>query len=462
MTEALAHGRRMSLADAGFYYLERPGAPLHLAGLAILDGSLDLDALAGRIASRVDRAPRYGQVVREAPLHLALPGWEDAPDFDPRAHLHCWDLGGRGTQGELLAIAARRLAEPIDLSRPAWEMDLIDGLEGGRCALLHKVHHCMVDGLAGVRLFERLVDDEDAAGEPAVRTRPVRAPGAPARMAAAVVDELARRQQQARELAASARDAATVRARLGQSAAGLRSLARWALDGVPQLPWNSPVGESRRLSVTRLPLDALQQVRRVSGATLNDVALSVLGGGLARFLTGLGQREERLVAMVPVSLRSSEEAARLGNRLSAIFVPLVLGARSEAERLTLTCELTHRLKTEAAWSGVDGLLQALDLLPSPLLGRIARRVSVGRLANLIATNVRGPESTQRLCGRELLEIYPVVPIAGRIGLGAALFSYAGFLHVGLHADAQRVPDLDKLTDAIGQSFRDLACATGVL
>jgi hypothetical protein len=134
-------------------------------------------------------------------------------------------------------------------------------------------------------------------------------------------------------------------------------------------------------------------------------------------------------------------------------VPLVLDAPGEAQRLAVTCELTRRLKEDSAWCGPDDALHILDLLPSAWVARLARRAHVGRLANLIATNVRGPEVTQRLCGREIQEIYPVVPIAGRIGLGAALFSYAGSLHVGLHADAQRVTDLDKLADAISQSLQ---------
>jgi WS/DGAT/MGAT family acyltransferase len=224
------------------------------------------------------------------------------------------------------------------------------------------------------------------------------------------------------------------------------------------MPWNAPVGSARRLEFTRLPLAAVGRIRARRGGTVNDVVLSVLAGGLHHYLVGSGHatRGLELVALVPVSLRDPQEAQALGNRISGLLVPLCVDLGEEVPRLAATRAVTERLKQNAAWTGIDALLGALDELPPPLVAMVGSRLRVGRLANLVATNVPGPRETRWLAGRRVEALYPIVPITDGIGLGLAVFSYDGWLHVGLNADADAVPDLDKLRHGIEVAFERLA------
>lgn len=421
--------RRMSAVDAGFLYLDRPHAPLQIASLVLLSGAISIDELAGRIEARIARAPRLAQRARRVPLALGHPTWEDAPDFNARDHMLQWALPGAAGEFELHELAARLLAQPMLWDRPLWAMHLLDGLYDGRSALLIKLHHCMADGLSGVQLLEAILDfvpgDADRRCTGALR----------------------------RQL------------RAGAAAWNLLEAGRCAVElasrGIRQMPWNGRVGARRQLHFTRLPLETVARVRRAHGATLNDVVLSVLAGGLRRYLDAIGVRTRGvdLVGLVPVSVRAHDELAVPCNRISAILVPLALGLEDERERLRATCALTRRLKEERAWSGIEALLGLLDLLPPALVASCARGLRNLAIANVVATSVPGPREERFLCSRRVEAIYPIVPIADGLGLGFAALSYQGALHVGLNTDPALVPDLEKIGHAIDAAFRDL-CASG--
>jgi WS/DGAT/MGAT family acyltransferase len=244
----------------------------------------------------------------------------------------------------------------------------------------------------------------------------------------------------------------------------LRSAAftalRLATDEVPLLPWNGPIGPERRLAFTRLPMEGVRRIRDHFGGSVNDVVLSVVAGGLQRLLgsVGIPTRGLELTALVPVSLRSADQAASLGNRISAMLVPLAVDVEGEPGRLRATRAITERLKARSDWVGIDALLALLDELPPALVAGVGRRLRVGRLANLIATNVPGPRETRWLCGVRVDGLRPIVPIVDGIGLGIAIFSYAGWLEIGINADAASVPDPEKLQRGIEAAFASLEAA----
>ena len=223
------------------------------------------------------------------------------------------------------------------------------------------------------------------------------------------------------------------------------------------LPWNTRLGWRRSLAFSRLPLSGVARVRAARGGTVNDVVLTVLAGGLHRYLRALGRstRGLEVVALVPVSLRRPEERHSLGNRISGMLVPLAVDPAQELPRLAATRAITERLKASAAWAGIDALLAVLDDVPAPFLAGIGRGLRSARLANVVATNVPGPRETRWLCGHRVEALYPIVPIVDGMGLGLAVFSYDGWLHVGLNADAALVPDLGKLEQGIAESFAEL-------
>jgi WS/DGAT/MGAT family acyltransferase len=249
---------------------------------------------------------------------------------------------------------------------------------------------------------------------------------------------------------------------IGRLRAAAFSALQLATSELVTLPWNAPLGPLRAVAFTKLPMSGTRSIRARHGGSINDVVLSTLAGGLKRWLEAHGHntRGLELTALVPVSLRSPDEAADLGNRISAMLVPLAVDPVGEVPRLAATRAATERLKTSAAWAAIDALLEWVDGLPPALVATFGQRLSLGRLANLIATNVPGPQEARWLCGARVLELRPLVPIADGLGLGVAVLSYDGWLQFGLVADADRMPDLEKLEQALEEAFASLLGAAG--
>ena len=451
---------RMSSTDAGFLYLERPHALLHIGCVAVLEGEVPADALARHLEARLPRLPRYTQRAVPVPLSLGHPTWESDPGFDLRTHLFRWSLPRPGGEHELREAVAQLLARPLDRSRPLWELHLLEGLDGGRSALFHKVHHCMVDGVSGVQLLEQLLDTGPAPFPRAalrLATGPAELPGPVARAASAIGDDVRRSARTALGLLSAIRRPAIARDAARRLFDAAWSAVQLSAADVPELPWNAPIGPRRTLAFSRLRFADVQRIRKRRGGTVNDVVLTVLAGGLQRYLRaqGLATRGVEAVALVPVSLRSEAEGRDLGNRISALLVPLAVDPEAEVARLQSQRTLMEKLKADAAWAGIDRLLTALDDLPAPLVAGFGARLSLGHIANVIATNVPGPRETRFLGPHRVGEMHPIVPIIDGIGLGLAVFSYDGWLHVGLNADPDLVPDLEKLCHGIQEAFSGL-------
>ena len=452
---------RMSTRDAGFLYLERPHAPLHIGCVAVAEGKLSLRELAARIEARLPRLRRYAQRAVPVPFDLAHPSWEDDPAFDVRDHLFRWALPPPGGSAELREARAALLTRRLDRSRPLWEMHLFEGLDGGRTALLQLVHHCMIDGVAGVQLLEELLDTAPGVTDrPSVLPEPLPLPSASRRVGTALGDSLRRQLGAAGQLLEVVRKPAAARESVRRLRDAAYSALRLATADVPLLPWNGSLGWRRNLAFTRLPLAAVSRIRSAHGGTVNDVVLCVLAGGLHRYLRACGHptRGLEVVALVPVSLRRPEESHSLGNRISGMLVPLAVDPLQELPRLAATRAITERLKASAAWAGIDALLAVLDDVPVPLLSGLGRGLRSARLANVVATNVPGPRETRWLCGSRVGELYGIVPIVDGMGLGLAVLSYDGWLHVGLNADAALIPDLEKLEQGVREAFAELAAS----
>ena len=336
-------------------------------------------------------------------------------------------------------------------------MHVIDGAAGTTAVFL-KVHHCMVDGMAGARLLEVLLDEAPDAPD---RFRPTAVPGplpeAGERMVRALGDGLRGQFSSLGRFANALMSPAAVRKASEELRQAAWSALRLAARDVPQLPWNERISHRRRLHFLELPMEGVHEIRHGLGGTVNDVVLSVLAGGLHRYLRsqGIETRGIEPVAMVPVSLRREEESGAMGNRISAMLVPLAVDPEGERPRLNATRGVTGRLKATASWTGIDTLLRALDGVPAPVLALAGTRITLSGVANVIATNVPGPRETRWLCGARVTALRPIVPICDGIGLGLAVFSYDGRLCFGLNADPTWLPDLDKLGFGIQESFAAL-------
>ena len=449
---------RMTSRDAGFLYLERPHALLHIGCVAVVDGRLTPERVARRVEARLPRMRRYAQRAVPAPLGLGHPAWEDDPELDVRAHIARWTLPSPGGDHELRELTAALLAQPLARDRPLWEMHVIDGLDGDRSALFQKVHHCMVDGMAGAQALDDLLDT-DARRRDVVRPRGAASRRPTPRHASVARSSTPRASRSESRAPGSARCAVPAKRATRCDGCATR----------PSRPCNWPHATSRRCRGMRRSAredcsrshgcrcSGVRRIRAAHGGTVNDVVLCALAGGLHRYLrqSGVATRGLELTALVPVSLRGAGEARAMGNRISAMLVPLAVDPHQELPRLAATRALTDRLKTSSAWTGIDALLGALDGMPPALVATIGRSLSLGSLASVIATNVPGPRETRWLCGKRVEALYPIVPIVDGIGLGLAVFSYDGFLHIGLNADAALVPDLEKLEHGILEAFGEL-------
>ena len=449
--------RRMTSLDAGFLYLERPHAPLHVGCLLRLDDSISLGRVLSQLKSRLPRMRRFTQRAVPAPLSLAHPAWEDDADFDVRNHVQRWCVCRPGRERELDELVATLMARPLDLDQPMWEAHLLEGLQDGSAALLLKVHHCMLDGISGAALLDLLLEATPRSARPVAESPPDDAPGASLRAASAVSAALVDPARRAAEaLAVLGRPGALRRCGTALRDAGSFALAA-TLGRQSRLPWNAPLGLRRRLAFLRLSLADARWVRSAYGGTINDVVLTMLAGGLRRYLqaTGAPLRDAALDALVPVSLRAPGQARALGNRISALRVPLAVTPDSEQERLAVTCASMEQLKARRAFEGVALLIGAIELLPAPLVALAAGATPLDMLAHLVATNVPGPREPRYFAGRSVRAIHAISPITDGMGLSVAVFSYAGWLHVSLHADADLVPDLDKLSAGIEEGFAAL-------
>ncbi|MCU1668067.1 MAG: Diacylglycerol O-acyltransferase [Blastococcus sp.] len=451
---------RLTRLDASFLYLEEPGTPMHVGGVLVLEPPPGgLDALAALVEARLPLVPRYRQRVAEIPGHLANPVWVDDPEFDIAYHLRRSGLPRPGTQEQLLELVSRLTSRALDRAHPLWEAYLIDGLSGGRVAVVTKTHPALVDGLSAIDIGQVLLDVErDAPAPGPAEWRPRRAPNG-AELVVQALDEYARRPS---SLVDSVREAVTdVRStagRLSSVAGGLVRTARSAVLPAPNSPLNAPLGRQRRVAVAMAELDDVKMIRKAHGGSVNDVLLTVVTGALREWLLSRGVpvvAATTVRALVPVSLQDTDHEP--GNRVSSLLVDLPVGEPNPRVRLTRLGYAMRGIAQHGQSVGADSLIALTGFAPPTLhaLGaRAARRLS-RRLFNLVVTNVPGPQVPLYAAGGEMLEVFPVVPLARGQGLSIGMTSYNGRVFFGLNADLDSVGDVHVLADQIEQEVAAL-------
>src|SRR4030095_7491121 len=388
--------KRLSPMDAAFLYYERPVQRLHVGSVSLLDGPIPFDAFTDLTVERLQGLPRYFQRPVRPVLDWALPRWEAVARFDPRRHIRHVGVPPPGGDAELHALVDELIATPLDPESPLWETYLIDGLVDGRAAIVNKIHHCMIDGVSGAQLLEALTDPASPpapdAGPPAAARS--HAPGrAPPWSARAAIEAMS-------------------------------TLARWHLEHSSPLPFNAPISAERRLRWTSLSPDRLLAVRGAVGCKVNDVVLSVITGGLRRWLAAHGVATDRLCvrAMVPVSMRTPGDHLTLGNLVSAMFPMLPIDIADPVDRLHRVAAHMSELK-ERGQAHATGLLMALaGSLPAPLSARLGRILPSWPMINVVCTNVPGPREPRSILGRRIVAIHPVVPLFEGLRVGVALLA----------------------------------------
>src|SRR5581483_823860 len=412
---------RLSALDAAFLYFERPNQRMQVGCVVELEAPIAYQELVAAVTERLAAIARYRQRPVRATFDLDRPAWEDDPGFDVERHVHHVALPAPGGPQELHALVDALFEAPLDPDHPLWEVHLIDGLAGGRAAMLWKVHHCMVDGVSGAQILTLVTD---GAGRDASAAPPVAGCGrAVARTDETAIGLLASVARALRPSAALqlARDVGTA----------LGTIRRMVTEPNTVLPFNGPLSGRRHVVWTSLALDDVMAVRAHAGCKVNDVVLAIIADALHRYVEARGVRsaEARVRAIVPVSVRGDGERLAMGNLVTALLPTLPIGPATPLDRLRRVAGEMAAMKENGELRAAGLVLALAGALPAPLEAVLGRFAPDTPIANTVCTNVPGPRDERSVLGRRILAIHPIVPLFQGMGLEFAVMSYAGRLSI---------------------------------
>ena len=455
---------RMSATDAGFYFAETENAPLHVGSVAVFDGPPpSYGDVVRLLLGKLPMVPRYRQRVKTVPLQLGRPLWVDDPHFQILYHVRHTALPKPGNGDQLRNLAGRVLGQRLDMAKPLWEVWLVEGLENDQWAIISKVHHCMVDGVAGTDLMQLIFDLEpDATHDEPKDWTPRRGPGSASLVAGALAETVTHPIRQLASLP-SVGEATKVVKRLAEStrtlAATAPSVAKQAITPTAR-SLNGPIGPHRRWAWSDGHFDEFKAVRTALGGTVNDVVLTAITRGFRDLLAGRGElSSEKLVvrSMVPVSVRRPGEHGSLDNRISAVFVDLPVGDPDPVSRLHAIRGQMDEYKR--AMQAVDARsIIAMGDYVAPTLLSLGWRAAMqaGQIwTQAVTTNVPGPRVPLYVLGRRMCSAHAYVPIAGGTRISIGIFSYLNTMTFGINADFDAFPDVDVLSDGIRAGIDEL-------
>lgn len=435
---------------------------MHVGAVARFAGPAPgIEELRARVEGCLHHLPRYRQRLADPGLAFSRPVWVDDEHFDIAYHVHPAELSAAdgADTAALRSLAERIFSQRLDRSRPLWEMWLVEGLADGRFALINKSHHAILDGMAGIGVTAAILDPSPEPSPPQDVPPWIPSPEpSRTRLAARELASLGGLPGRAGKLASKAlaeprRTAATV-ARAG---AGLAETVRMAALTQPREPLNATIGPNRRISWTGCELRDVKEIKNGLGGTVNDVLVAAVAGGLGNWLRRrhVSTFGFRPLAMIPVSTRREDERDAMGNRLSAMAVPLPLEIRDPKVLLEAVRELMGELKRSPQTLAANAITTLEELAPAPLLERTSQIHFSDRLYSFLLTNVPGPQVPLFMLGREMEEFLPVGFLAPGKALAVTILSYNGRVNVGLLGDPDTVTDLDGLAEEIRRSIGEL-------
>ena len=472
--------QRLTPLEVSLLALDTTRTPGHVGTVTVLEPGpgqeiVDHAGLAPLVADRLSYVPRYRQRVVAVPGRLAAPVWVDDDDFDLSFHVRTTALPRPGTSDQLSELVGQVLARRLDRSRPLWEVLVVEGLEGGRVAVVEKTHLALVDGGDTVDLAQVLLDaDPEAslAGSAVAEWHPALEPGATDLVVGALwesAQDPVRAVDNLRGVVAGALGVALAVGEVvgGTLGAGLGDLAGDVLRG-GRPPAGSPlagtVSQSRRFATLRVPLADLQAVHAAHGHTVNDVVLAVVAGGLRSWLLtrgGLG-RAQRLRALVPMSVLEDEGGtSSLGVQVAPHLQDLPVGESNPLVRLHQVAYAGEAHRDSGRSVDARTLTDIAGFAPATLhvLGVRVAAQTVRRPHDVLITNVPGPQVPLYADGARMTETYPVVPLGAGHLLAVGVTSYDGGVFFGLTADRDAIDDLDVLVQCLDDAVGDLLDTT---
>jgi diacylglycerol O-acyltransferase / wax synthase len=449
--------RKMNEAEALMWRLEKdPFFSSTFANVTILDRPVDFERLSRRMERTSIAMPRLRQRVQPAPLPFAPPTWVDDADFSIDRHVRLLRLARPGTLRQLLDAASAIATSPFDRAHPLWEFVAIDGLSGGKSALIQKLHHTVADGEGTMRLSLQFLDlTADAPEpEPLVYVPPVQTAGFGTREAVKdlVADAIKVPLGVARSIGHALADPAQLPA-LGQGfAATASAIARQLGDNDPiRSPLWTSRSLARRVEMLRVPLEPCKHAAKQLGGTLNTAFLTVAADAAGQYHRDKGHPVETLRSSMAVSTRSADNPGSNSFSLARFLVPT--GEMAVKDRFHQIETATQAAREQASDGSLSQMAALAGTMPTPLLLKLARSQASG--VDFATSNVRAAPFPVYIAGARILQNHPIGPLAG-VAFNLTLLSYDGSLDMGLNVDPAAVADADVLRRLLLGAFRRFA------
>ncbi len=462
--------KRLSSEDATFLFVETHECPMHICGLTVCDpagvSNFGVDAVTDLLAARIPELPVMRWRVTGAPMGVNRPWAVEDTELDLDYHVRQIAVPSPGGRKELERLIGRLVAYPLDRARPLWELWFIEGVEGGRVAMLAKMHHALVDGVSGAGLTDMLLDTTPIPRPPAVRDcAPPADNGLPGWERRAIEGMFNISMTPYRV------------ARLAQ-----QTLAQqWAVRGLTNKPprmfeaphtrFNAQLSAQRRLSGITLPLERLKAVKRAFDVKLNDVVLAIVSGAMRGYLQDReGVPERPLISLVPISIRADGNRAddQFGNQISNMTVSLATDVNDPGDRIKAIYSSSQGSKEMNRALRAHEIIRYTEITPPGMAGLVMRaytssHLGSGRRApfNVVVSNIPGPDYAYYVAGAPVERMLPIGPLVADFGLNVTCFSYNGSMDFGVLTTPQIARDVDALADAFEPALRDLEQAAGI-
>jgi WS/DGAT/MGAT family acyltransferase len=466
--------------DASMIYLETPRTTTSLNNVLIYDpstaprGLVTFDDIAGHLQQRLHLARAFRERLLRAPLDIDEPYWIEDGDFDLEYHLRHIGLPRPGNWRQLCTQVARLSARPLDMTRPLWELYFIEGLDDikaippGCFVLLLRLHHASIDGVSGAEMLTAISDlaPDSEPPQPVTPWKPDPEPSSWWLLQRAAVHGLMRPVHMAGLAARTVPKLGGLRPRLRRS--GIEHDLKPPGLTVPRTRFNGRVSAHRVVDARWFPLDTAKRMRGgAEAATINDVALTVVGGALRLYLSAKGELPDRsLVSLVPISIRTKEETGTGGNRVSMVRAPLCTDIADPVQRLAAITRITRHLKAQHQAVGARALAEISAQMPGRLMGtaqrattRLALPAGITFGANTTVTNVPGSQQPLYFAGARLVRVFGAAPVLDGAGLIHVISSYCDEMVFMFTACRDMLPDPDFYAECIEDAFNDLSQAT---
>ncbi|OCB30568.1 diacylglycerol O-acyltransferase [Mycobacterium malmoense] len=431
-------------------FLEAEDADRHVSmaigTLAVIDGPVpNPQELAATLSERVRDMPRFTQLVHKHAFDLAAPGWIEDTNFDIGHHVRMVALPPPGDDSALFRLIADLMERRLDRDHPLWECWIIEGLPVGRWAMLVKIHHCLADGIAIVRMITRLADPgtgETYAGD-------IRAAKEPP---PSIVLSAGLRRDPRTWARGLWRASVATTSTAAHTAMGATEFIAGLLAPAGGSSLRGPVSTMRRYSAARVSMKDVETVCQAFGVTLNDVALAAITDSFRTVLLRRGEKLRRnsLHTMIPVSVRSPNSMDRTDIRVSAMLSSLPVEEHDPVRRLKTVHARLGRIKASGERQAAKAFVTLTNYLPFAVNAwtvRVLTRLPQRSVVTL-ATNVPGPRRRLQFLGRPVEQLLPIPPIALQLRTVISMLSYVDELAIGVTADYDATPDVDELARGI--------------